>query len=85
MGSLSPSAQPISQPAPVVVQSAPIPTVDPAITAQSEADAAAEVAKQREDNLLRRSRGRAGTIQTSFRGLLGQAADSSQKKTLFGE
>ncbi|HBH25969.1 MAG TPA: hypothetical protein DDX54_00990 [Rhodospirillaceae bacterium] len=51
--------------------------------AQQEAEAAA--AEARRDNLLRRDRGRTGTIQTSFRGLLGQAAPAGTKKTLLGE
>lgn len=43
------------------------------------------VAAEREENLLRRSRGRTGTIQTSFRGLLNQADQSGKRKTLLGE
>jgi hypothetical protein len=39
----------------------------------------------REESLLSRSRGRAGTILTSFRGLLGAATDTTMRKTLLGE
>jgi hypothetical protein len=42
-------------------------------------------AEQRRENLLRRNRGRFGTIQTSFRGLLGLATQGGQRKTLLGE
>ncbi|MCK5285541.1 MAG: hypothetical protein KAJ86_08160 [Alphaproteobacteria bacterium] len=40
----------------------------------------------RSQSLLRRGRGRFGTVQTSFRGLLGLSdSDSSGRKTLLGE
>jgi len=38
----------------------------------------------REESLLRRSRGRLGTIFTGFRGLLGEAKDTP-RKSLLGE
>jgi len=41
--------------------------------------------KQREDNLLRRDRGRGGTVQTGFRGLLSALDNSQKKKTLLGQ
>lgn len=44
----------------------------------------AAVTQERETNLLRRSRGRSGTIRTSFRGLLG-LSEQQQRKTLLGE
>lgn len=53
----------------------------------NEGNAAADpvaMAAAREGNLLRRSRGRSGTIRTSFRGLLG-LRDDAQRKTLLGE
>ena len=52
-------------------------------TNDSSNDSAA-VAQERETNLLRRSRGRSGTIRTSFRGLLG-LSEQQQRKTLLGE
>lgn len=39
----------------------------------------------REDNLLRRSRGRLGTVLTGFSGILSQAAGQAGRKTLLGE
>ncbi len=39
----------------------------------------------RTSNLLQRSRGRFGTVQTSFRGLLSAASSAGQRKTLLGE
>lgn len=39
----------------------------------------------REKNLLTASRGRLGTVTTSFRGLLGLASGSGTRKTLLGE
>ena len=48
-----------------------------------------EVAKEvREDNLLRRSRGRLSTVLTGFKGILSDTANtatSSQRKSLLGE
>lgn len=80
MGSLgSRPTPPAPQPStPVVYVPAPTPSADPA---PSGPDAAA----QRRENLLRRGRGRFGTVLTSFRGLLGLADTSGQRKTLLGE
>lgn len=48
-----------------------------------------EVAKEvREDNLLRRSRGRLSTVLTGFKGILSDTANTatnSQRKSLLGE
>ena len=44
-----------------------------------------EEAAMREKNLLTASRSRLGTVTTSFRGLLGLANTSGQRKTLLGE
>ncbi|GJL84233.1 MAG: hypothetical protein DHS20C02_00080 [Micavibrio sp.] len=41
--------------------------------------------EQRTGSLLQRGRGRFGTIQTSFRGLLSAASAGGQRKTLLGE
>ncbi len=41
--------------------------------------------EQRTGSLLQRGRGRFGTIQTSFRGLLSAATAGGQRKTLLGE
>ncbi len=47
-------------------------------TPQSESD-------MRKSNLLRRKRGRLGTIRTGFRGLLSQIVSKRPRKTLLGE
>lgn len=39
----------------------------------------------RRSSLLSRTRGRFGTVQTTFRGLLGGSNDGSARKTLLGE
>lgn len=39
----------------------------------------------RQQNLLTRSRGRFGTVTTSFRGLLSSVNNAGQSKTLLGE
>lgn len=86
MGSLSPSATPTPAPAPVFVpQATAVAPVVAEVAAPTEQELQQQSAQEREDNLLRRSRGRAGTIQTSFRGLLGQSAPEGQQKTLLGE
>lgn len=47
---------------------------------------AQDAVETREDGLLRRNRGRYGTVSTSFRGLLSAAADRDDgRKTLLGE
>ena len=44
------------------------------------------IKEHREDNLLKRDRGRFGTVNTSFRGLLELARSNDQsRKTLLGE
>jgi hypothetical protein len=46
----------------------------------------AEIAEEaRRSNLLGRDRGRFGTVQTGFRGLLSLASSLGQRKTLLGE
>lgn len=83
MGSLSPPARPAPAPQIIYVPAAPANTqAQQAATEQAAEEAAAE---QRTDNLLRRGRGRMGTIQTSFRGLLAAATPPEQRKTLLGE
>ncbi len=85
MGSLTskPKSLPVPQiyypPAPT---SAPATPVTPAPTPEEMA------AEQRRKNLLGRDRGRFGTVQTGFRGLLDLVSfgqDKSKRKTLLGE
>lgn len=63
--------------------SAPAPeennTETPAVTPEEEGNA------RRVETLLRRERGRLGTILTGFRGVLGLSNDAPQRKTLLGE
>ena len=79
------SAQPqvvyVSQPA-VAVPSAP--ALDPT-PASSDAQSEQSVAEVRESNLLRRDRGRFGTVQTGFSGLLNTAENTGGRKSLLGE
>jgi hypothetical protein len=56
---------------------------DPAAT-ESQANPESAASQTRAMNLLSRSRGRFGTIQTSFRGFLGETT-SKLRKTLLGE
>lgn len=81
MGSLN-SRPRAPQPPPVVY----IPPVTPQPTSPPPTGPTPEEtrAEQRTQNLLRRSRGRFGTIETSFRGLLGLGSGQG-RKTLLGE
>lgn len=84
MGSLS--SRPKTPQVTYVVQSSGSTSADSTSeSASEETEVAAEV---REDDLLRRQRGRSGTVLTSFRGLESAAdagADSAGRKTLLGE
>ena len=71
------SPQVIYMPAPYAL---PTPTSVPDAAEQS-----ASEAEIRRSNLLNRSRGRFGTVQTTFRGLLGGSGDTGARKTLLGE
>lgn len=73
--------QSITTPLPANPSSSPAQSIAPN-SDNTSAPSATETA--RADDLLRRPRGRAGTIQTSFRGLL-SAPSFGQKKTLLGE
>jgi hypothetical protein len=84
MGSInSRSSAPAVQPyAPVVTALTPAPSANVA-PVKTEGEIATEA---RTENLLRRSRGRLGTILTGFRGFLDSNKDQSTKrKTLLGE
>lgn len=74
--------------APVVQPYNPVVTNPPVVETSNEpikSDAEIE-AEGRRESLLRRNRGRFGTILTSFRGFLDQSSDNEQgKKTLLGE
>ncbi len=76
-----------------VAQSAPTPapsttaSQSPAPAAPSEPEKTAEEVQSeaRQENLLSRTRGRFGTVQTSFRGLLSLTDGGAARKTLLGE
>jgi len=89
MGSLTSGPKaPTPQPQVVYIRqpSAPV-TPTPTIPTASTPEVESEGAEIRKQNLLGRERSRFGTVQTSFRGLLGlAAADADQaRKTLLGE
>ena len=86
MGSLTsgpkvPSPQPQVVYIPQPVNTTPTPS-QPTTPQEQEQDAEIEIRRQ---NLLGRERSRFGTIQTSFRGLLGISEGQPQRKTLLGE
>ena len=85
MGSIikKPKAPAVRQIAPRII--APAPVAD--VVAEPKKTDAEISADSRRQGLLRRSRGRLGTIATSFRGLLNSADsnNSNQRKTLLGE
>lgn len=64
-----------------VVTSTP---VEPVVDTSTE-DAEKTADELRAANILARRRGRAGTIATSFRGVLSDAAFTPERKTLLGE
>jgi hypothetical protein len=75
--------------APVIKRVAPraqtpvTPTVvEPTETKKTDEEISADARTQ---SLLRRSRGRFGTIATSFRGFLNSSDNNTQRKTLLGE
>lgn len=83
MGSLSSSPK-------TPVRAAPAPIVTPSVPATaepSESQNTAETAQaEREQNLLRRTRGRLGTISTGLRGFLSEKNEQTKpRKTLLGE
>ncbi|NCT40929.1 MAG: hypothetical protein GW778_04630 [Alphaproteobacteria bacterium] len=86
MGSLTSGPKaPTPQPQVVYLPQTPSPTTPVQTpTAPSAQETSAEIRKQ---NLLGRERSRFGTIQTSFRGLLGlsDTGGAQSRKTLLGE
>ena len=84
MGSVS--ARPKAPPTQVVYYTAPAPSPStPAPTPQeTEAEKQQVIQKEREQNLLRRSRGTLGTVLTGFRGIL-SLNQNDGRKTLLGE
>ncbi len=83
MGSINsrPKAPPVQQYTPPVYQAPQPVEITPVATEEEVATEA------RTESLLRRSRGRFGTILTSFRGFLNakEGSETSSRKTLLGE
>lgn len=79
MGSITkrPKAPPIQQYTPPPPQSS-----EPSEPVKTDEEISAEA---RKESLLRRSRGRFGTILTGFSGFLNAADDGNNRKTLLGE
>ena len=89
MGSLT-SGPSIPSPQPQIIYVPQTPAPTPSTNAdvpsgQSEEEQRENEIAIRSQSLLGRERSRFGTIQTGFRGLLGLADNSSQRKTLLGE
>lgn len=96
MGSLTsrPKRAPVAT-RPIIIQSAPPPAVPAVSTAPTSEDAAAGKAGSvqggeaekagAEANLLKRRRGRLGTVLTSFRGVLSADKQGETQKSLLGE
>lgn len=85
MGSLTsrPQLPSVQQPQAQAVQQTSDVSADTSTQDAAAADASAS--SVRTQNLLQRSRGRLGTINTSFRGLLGVRSNDTSRKTLLGE
>ncbi len=81
MGSLSSSAKAPS-PQPQVVYTPAVPSTTEASIENDDGNTAA---KSREDNLLRRARGRLGTVATGLHGFLSEGNKNDKRKTLLGE
>ena len=86
MGSLT-SRPSVPAPQPPVIVSPPPAPVQPVTPTSTDDKGSSEqsASEARQQSLLGRSRGRFGTVQTSFRGLLGLSDNSAQRKTLLGE
>ena len=79
---LAPQPQIVYVPQPVNTVTTPSSTPEPTSTQEQAEETSTQVRKQ---NLLGRERSRFGTVQTSFRGLLGLADNTAPRKTLLGE
>lgn len=91
MGSLASRPKAPSTPQVIYVPQTTGSTITPTVTSGSTTSTPTTIdteksveSEARTDDLLRRSRTRTGTIQTSFRGLLDNIANTP-KKTLLGE
>lgn len=84
MGSIS--SRPAVPSTTIVHQTAPTSTTDSGSSATEPEQSTAELASDnRESSLLKRDRGRGGTVQTSFRGLVEEINGGTSRKTLLGE
>lgn len=92
MGSLSSRPKAPKKPKVVFVSKPAVSSVTQAesgssSSSETKTDQAPEqaLAEERTASLLKRDRGRFGTVQTGFRGFLGVSDEGSQRKTLLGE
>lgn len=86
MGSLGSRPQVPQQPQIITVaQPAPAPVTTPQSSGDTSVETQEAAAEARRQSVLGRDRSRFGTIRTGFRGLLGLADQSAQRKTLLGE
>ncbi len=84
MGSLNPFKVP--KPEPILVSPPnPEPPVGPVEKEPTQKELDQDSSVTRAQNILKRRRGRAGTIKTSFRGVLTPNNLSPRRKTLLGE
>ncbi|MEM9469624.1 MAG: hypothetical protein AAF988_05620 [Pseudomonadota bacterium] len=85
MGSLTKRPKLPNQPQ-QIIRTVEVPVTTTPTPSAEETEAASKVEQQeaRQESLLRRSRGRLGTIFTGFRGLLETRGDT-QRKSLLGE
>jgi len=88
MGSMNkrPKAPPVQQ----VVYTVPAPQPSSGHTSSEDASKPEiseeeQASENRRQNLLRRNRGRLGTVLTGFRGVLTSSSANPQQKTLLGE
>jgi len=68
----------------VVYRDAPSASTTDTQSTEPEQTASERASEARESSLLRRDRGRGGTVQTSFRGLLDNTSGTA-RKTLLGQ
>ncbi|MEM1093592.1 MAG: hypothetical protein AAGJ10_03230 [Bacteroidota bacterium] len=74
----------VPKPKPVTVTQ-PVQEPDPGTSEIDNNDLPVNEEEARKEGLLSRNRGRFGTVQTSFRGLLSSKNQNNEPKTLLGE
>ena len=84
MGSLTSRPDVPTQPQ-IITITQPAESIATLVVETSDTDSEDTASESRSQSLLSRERGRFGTIQTGFRGLLGATDPSTARKTLLGE